>query len=52
MKAKDRINTHREIDGIQHITIPSFSEDNNGKPNAEYAVFDTETMSLKIKSLD
>lgn len=40
-----------EIDGIQHVTLPSFSEDNVGKPNAQYAVFDTETMILEIKHI-
>ena len=40
-----------EIDRIQHVTLPSFSEDNNGKPNSQYAIFDTDTLSLEIKTI-
>ncbi len=40
-----------EIDGIKHITLPSFAENNNGKPNWQYAVFDTQTMSFDIKRI-
>jgi len=40
-----------EIDGVNHITLPSFAEDNTGKPNGSYAVFDTYTLSLDIKHI-
>lgn len=40
-----------EIDGIKHVTLPSFSEDNNGEPNWGYAIFDTDTLSLDIQGI-
>lgn len=40
-----------EIDGIKHITLPSFSEDNNGEPNGSYAVLNTDTLSLSIEKV-
>ena len=40
-----------EIDGIKHITLPSFAEDNDGKPNWGYAILDTDTLSLSIEKL-
>ena len=39
------------IDDIQHVTLPSFSEDHNGLPNWKYAILNTETMSLDVKRI-
>lgn len=38
-----------EIDWIKHISLPSFSEDNNWKPNGSYAVLNIDTLSLSIE---
>jgi len=40
-----------KIDTIKHITLPSFSEDNKGKPNGMYGMLDTKTMNIEINTL-
>ncbi len=39
------------IDGIKHCTIPSFSEEKNGKPSLEYAILDSDTLKIEINNL-
>lgn len=41
-----------KIKGIKYITIPSFSEDKNGKPATEYAIVNFPSIDVKIKKIN
>ena len=41
----------KKIKGIKHITIPSFSEDKDGKPSTEYGIVHFPSMDVEVKKI-
>lgn len=41
----------KKINGINHITVPSFSEEKNDVLSCEYGILDLSTFSLEVKKL-
>ena len=41
----------KKINGIKHITIPSFSEEKNGVSSCEFGVLNLKTLDLEIKKI-
>jgi len=42
---------NKKINGIRYITVPSFSEDKDGKPSTEFVIIELPEMDVEVKSL-